>query len=227
LKPRWFLSKDVINLINQYELLLWLYKIVNNNFCHDFQLIRVAETHRYPTRSNDKLFGSNFRTNWERDSILIDGLIKFNNLLDIVRNQASISCFKIELKRHLLSKYLERTLYCADCRLLCLMPWGNSHALISVIFLVDSTKNERDYWRTCLLSVYYVVPAYLPFALMIFLYNNFKSNVIDHANPGVLLFFFFIIMKFAYKLFSLLQISFISFSYSKLCIIILWFNMNK
>jgi hypothetical protein len=103
---------DVIPLkvINQYELLLWLYKIVNNKVCHDFQLIRVAETHRYPTRSNDNFVVSNFRTNWGRDSILIDGLIKFNNLPDIVRVQESISRFKVELKRHLLSKYLEGTL---------------------------------------------------------------------------------------------------------------------
>jgi hypothetical protein len=74
---------------------------------HDFQLISVAETHRYPTRSNDNFVVSNLRTNWRRDSILIDGLIKFNNLLDIVGNQESISRFKVELKRHLLSKYLE------------------------------------------------------------------------------------------------------------------------
>jgi hypothetical protein len=64
---------DVIprKVIYQYELLLWLYKIVNNKVCHDFQLIRVAETHRYPTRSNDNFVVSNFRTNWGRDSILI------------------------------------------------------------------------------------------------------------------------------------------------------------
>jgi hypothetical protein len=100
---------DVISLkaINQYELLLWLYKIVNNKVCHDFQLIRVAEMHRYPTRSNDNFVVSNFRPNWRRASILIDGLIKFNNLPDIVGVQESISSFKVELKRHLLSKYLE------------------------------------------------------------------------------------------------------------------------
>jgi hypothetical protein len=58
----------------------------------------VAETHRYPTRSNDNFVVSYFRTNWGRYSILIDGLIKFNNLPDIVGNQESISHFKVELK---------------------------------------------------------------------------------------------------------------------------------
>jgi hypothetical protein len=58
---------DVIPLkvITQYELLLWLYRIVNNKVCHDFQLIRVAETHRYPTRSNDNFVVSNFKTTGE------------------------------------------------------------------------------------------------------------------------------------------------------------------
>jgi hypothetical protein len=91
---------DVIPLkvINQCELLLWLYKIVNNKICHDFQLVRVAKTHRYPTSSNDNFVVSNFRTNYGRYSILIDGLIKFNNLPDIVGVQESISGFKVELK---------------------------------------------------------------------------------------------------------------------------------
>jgi hypothetical protein len=56
-------------------------------FFHDIQLISVAEMHRYPTRSNDNFVVFNFRTNRGRDSIvyrLIDGLIKFNNLPDIV-----------------------------------------------------------------------------------------------------------------------------------------------
>jgi hypothetical protein len=95
-----------LNVNNQYELLLWLYKIVNNKACHDFQLIRVAETQRYPTRSNDNFMVSNFRTNWGRDSILINGLIKFNNLPDIVGVHESISRSKVELRRHILSKYL-------------------------------------------------------------------------------------------------------------------------
>jgi hypothetical protein len=56
------------------------------------------------------IYANNCRTNWGRDSILIDGLIKFNNLPDIVGNQESISLFKVELGRHLLSKYLEGTL---------------------------------------------------------------------------------------------------------------------
>jgi hypothetical protein len=42
--------------------------------------------------------------------LLIDGLIKFNNLPDIVGVQESISPFKVELKRNLLSKYLKGTL---------------------------------------------------------------------------------------------------------------------
>jgi hypothetical protein len=97
---------DVIPLkvINQYELLLWLYKIVNKKVCHDFQLIRVAEMHRYPMRSSNNFVVSNFKTNWGRDSMLIDGLIKFNNLPDFVGVQESILRFKVELKRHLLSK---------------------------------------------------------------------------------------------------------------------------
>jgi hypothetical protein len=105
---------DVIPLkvIYQYELLLWLYKIVNNKVCHDFQLIRVAETHCYPTRSNDNFVVSNFRANWRRDYILIDGLIKFNNLPDIVGVQESILRVKVELKRHLLSKYLVIAVNC-------------------------------------------------------------------------------------------------------------------
>jgi hypothetical protein len=49
-----------MKVINQYELLLWLFKFVNNKVCHDFQLIRVAETHRYPTRSDDNFVVSNF-----------------------------------------------------------------------------------------------------------------------------------------------------------------------
>jgi hypothetical protein len=84
---------------------------VNNIVCHDgFQLVRVDETHRYPARRNDDFVVSNFRTIWVNDSILIDGLTKFNNMLAIVRNEKSILRFKGELKRQFLSKYLKGTL---------------------------------------------------------------------------------------------------------------------
>jgi hypothetical protein len=36
-----------------------------NKVCHDFQLIKSAETHRYPTKSNDNLVVSNFQTKRE------------------------------------------------------------------------------------------------------------------------------------------------------------------
>jgi exonuclease III len=99
-----------LKVINQYELLLWLYKIVKNKVCHHFQLVRVAETHRYPTRTNDDFVISGFRTNWGRNCILVDGLSKFNDLPDSLRHMEPISRFKIELRRHLFSKYLDGTL---------------------------------------------------------------------------------------------------------------------
>jgi hypothetical protein len=34
-----------LKVVNQYELLLWLYKIVKNKVCHHFQLVKVAETY--------------------------------------------------------------------------------------------------------------------------------------------------------------------------------------
>jgi hypothetical protein len=82
-------------------MLLWLYKIVNNKVCHDFQLIRVAETHRYPTRGI-LWFPTLKPTGDEETLILIDG--RLINLRDIVREQESISRFKVELRRQLLSK---------------------------------------------------------------------------------------------------------------------------
>jgi hypothetical protein len=48
-----------LKVINQNELLFWLYKIV----CHHFQLVRVAETHRYPKRTNNDFGISSFRNN--------------------------------------------------------------------------------------------------------------------------------------------------------------------
>jgi hypothetical protein len=71
-----------LKVINQYELLLWLYKIVKNEACHHFQLVRVADTYRNPTRTNNDFVISSFRTNWGRNCILLDGLTKFNDLSD-------------------------------------------------------------------------------------------------------------------------------------------------
>jgi hypothetical protein len=96
-----------LKVINRYELLLWLYKIVNDRVCHDFRLVRVADTHRYPTRRNGDFVVSNFRTSWGRDCILIDGLTKFNELPESMKYEESISRFKEGLKRHLFSRYLE------------------------------------------------------------------------------------------------------------------------
>jgi hypothetical protein len=53
-----------LKVINQYELLFWLYKIVKNKVCHHFQLVRVAENHRYRTRTNNDFVICSFRTNW-------------------------------------------------------------------------------------------------------------------------------------------------------------------
>jgi hypothetical protein len=61
-----------LKVINQYELLLWLYKIVKNKVCHHFQLVRVAETHRYPTRTSNHFVISSFIINWGRNCILVD-----------------------------------------------------------------------------------------------------------------------------------------------------------
>jgi hypothetical protein len=57
----YYLGVIPLKIINQYELLLWLYKIVKNKVCHHFQLAR--ETHRYPTKTNSDFFISSFRTN--------------------------------------------------------------------------------------------------------------------------------------------------------------------
>jgi Reverse transcriptase (RNA-dependent DNA polymerase) len=99
-----------LRVINQYELLLWLFKIVRRRVCHDFSLVRAAETHRYPTRRNEDFLVPNFRTDWGRNCVLVDGMMKFNDLPDLIRSEQSISRFKVQLRTHLMSKYLEGTL---------------------------------------------------------------------------------------------------------------------
>jgi exonuclease III len=104
------LSVIPLKVISQYELLLWLYKIVNNKVCHNFQLVRVVEIHRYPTRTNSDFVISSFRTNWGRNCILVDGLTKFNNLPDFLRQMETISRFKTALRQFLFQEYLDGAL---------------------------------------------------------------------------------------------------------------------
>jgi hypothetical protein len=82
-------------------------KLWRTNFCPHFQLEMVAETHRYPTRTNNEFVISSSRTYWRRNCILVDGLTKFNDLPDSLRHVEPISRFMIELLQHIQHTNLE------------------------------------------------------------------------------------------------------------------------
>ena len=78
-----------------------MFKIINNLVKFNLQIQHVHETHNYPTRTRNLLVLPSYNLSSSYENFAIRGLDNFNKLPPSVKNQISISKFKLKLKEHL------------------------------------------------------------------------------------------------------------------------------
>lgn len=93
-----FISLDIV--IDR-ELLILIYKIVNNLIKHNFVLIRVADSHNHNTRRQSYFRINFFSTNASNNNVLYRGLNKFNSLPQGIKHEENIVTFKKKVTNYL------------------------------------------------------------------------------------------------------------------------------
>jgi hypothetical protein len=99
-----------VNDLCKFSSCLLVFKMANNSAKFSIPLRYVNETHRYSTRSNNNFLIPSARTQFGSSNFFIKAFLDFNNLPLYIKNQISISSFKLELRNHLNTAFMMR--YC-------------------------------------------------------------------------------------------------------------------
>lgn len=89
------------NIISERELLIVIYKMINNLIKHNFNLTKVSETHSHDTRRRSHFSVEYFATSISNNNVSYTGLSKFNSLPTHIRRENNIFKFKKLLTNHL------------------------------------------------------------------------------------------------------------------------------
>lgn len=94
-----------IDVINQIQLTLLIFKIKNNYIKHNFEIKFRHNTHNYPTSSRFDILLPFCNTNTGLNTILYRGVNIFNNLPENIRNCTSIAIYKKNIIAHFQNLY--------------------------------------------------------------------------------------------------------------------------
>lgn len=93
-----------ILLIIEEELLVLIYKIVNNLIKHNYELTQIKSIHTHNTRRRSHYTVQFFSSNISDQNIFYKGLIEFNKLPSNIKNANNICIFKKTLFEYLSEK---------------------------------------------------------------------------------------------------------------------------
>lgn len=85
--------------ICKYETLITIFKIINNLIKHGLVIQTNSEIHNHLTRNRGNFYVSFFKTSYGRNSFLVQGLLEFNKLPEIIKNTTDLLKFKNGIKR--------------------------------------------------------------------------------------------------------------------------------
>jgi Reverse transcriptase (RNA-dependent DNA polymerase) len=92
--------------LTQFQTLLLVYKIKNNLMRHNIQLKRASDIHAYQTRHRNNFYIHFTSTTRGQKCVLSFGLALFNGLPMTLKEELSISKFKIRLREYLFAQWL-------------------------------------------------------------------------------------------------------------------------
>jgi hypothetical protein len=90
-----------LHAISQFQSIFFIFKLKHNLIYGNFDLIEVNRVHAYPTRQVNDFYITTSSTNRGRDNVLNKGLTRFNHLPPVLKQETTISGFKLKLLRHL------------------------------------------------------------------------------------------------------------------------------
>lgn len=104
-------TADILPLVvlNDYEILLCIFKIKNNLLKCVRNLTLINNLHDYPTRSNSDFFINTIQSKHGFNNVFHRGPILFNSLPDNIKKQERISIFKKLTKEYLFNKFINQS----------------------------------------------------------------------------------------------------------------------
>jgi hypothetical protein len=95
-----------LTVMNDYNLILFAFKITHNLLRNNVELRLVSDIHRYPTRQQTHFYVENFQTSFGLANFFTRGLIAYNNLDRSLKRIHTIARFKNELRNLLFADFL-------------------------------------------------------------------------------------------------------------------------
>lgn len=90
-----------LSFINKQELLILIYKIINNLIKHNFELKQMKSIHGHSTRRKSNFVIEHFSSHMSEYNVLYKGLNEFNKLPKDLKNIKTVKNFKKQLYEHL------------------------------------------------------------------------------------------------------------------------------
>lgn len=93
--------------IIKYELMMFVFKVINGLTRKDYVLTLVSDVHQHQTRNRSNFYLTAFRTNMGNLNTMNAGLTLFNQLPMVLKNETNVVKFKKGLRTYVNERYSE------------------------------------------------------------------------------------------------------------------------